>query len=111
MSAKASVDAFSTPGHTDRRLIGGHWQQLFRADWELAHPCSSRVVNRIRDCRRSSGDSDFTDSTSAQGIKNRIWLIDEMDVHGRYVRVGCHQVVGEICVRIPAVLFLQNGPL
>src|ERR1700722_1589826 len=107
----AALSPWGAPESLDptahRGSIGTHRQQFFRSNRELAYPDSGRIVDRVGDRGRRPGDPNFSDSTSAKGIKNRIRLDNEMNVHFRDIRIGYNQIVGEICVRISARFCLK----
>jgi len=82
---------------------------MFWPDRHLSYSLASRVVNRIGNCSRRSGNSNFPDSASADRIEFEIGTIEKLDFDGGNVGVGRHQILGKISIRDPAASSVVTG--
>ncbi len=91
----AAVAVFPVPlrtGAGDRNSA----EQLIRRDRQIAHAHAGRVIDRVRDRRRRAGDADLADALRADGVDDRVGLVDRDDLDRGHVQVHRHVVVGEI---------------
>src|SRR5260370_10969292 len=85
----------------------GRQEKFIQRDRKIVHTSPGRVINRVSNCCRDSGYTDFAGPTSSDWIENRVRLTDKMDIDVRHVGVSSYQVVSKIGVRIASSRFLQ----
>src|SRR5215469_5142562 len=83
------------------------WHQLFRRYRKLPDPNAGRIVDRICDRSRHSGNSNFANSTSSNRIEDVVGFLDEMNINERYICVRRHEVVAEVCVCVATGSILE----
>src|SRR4029077_12986074 len=93
-------DAVLTAGsitHSNSDIIGrssfqasGREDKFIKRDRKIAHPLPRRVINRVSNCCRDPGYTDFASPASSNWIENGIRLTDKMDIDVRHVGVSSY---------------------
>jgi hypothetical protein len=85
-------------------------QQVLDGDRDVADADAGGVVDGVGDRGGHADGADLADSSGADGVVQRVRVLDEVHVHVRDVGVHRQQVAGEVRVGQPTVL-LDVQPL
>src|SRR4029450_13028885 len=83
-------------GNAPSRSLASIPHQLVERDRQIAHALAGRVIDRVRNRRRSADNADFADALDAERIDLVILLFDENYVDRMHIRIYRHMIVGKV---------------
>src|SRR5262245_63806814 len=82
--------------------------QLIERNREVAHALSSRVVNRVRNCRRDADNADLAEALDAERIDGVIRLVNEDDLDVVHVSVHWDMILGDVGIHDAAEPMIKD---